>query len=105
MAQRVNVSFGSVRDDVFPSACFDMHLRPFQSDDLKQQYLGKAMLAHHPHGVLASARGEFDVACFTNPEPPVSIEALHGLADGRHPLPQSVGKTCAQWKDAVLFKF
>ena len=43
--------------DVLPAACLVVHVLPLEADDVGEQTLGEAVLAHDVHGLAAAVRG------------------------------------------------
>ena len=67
---------------MLPTAGLFMHLVPFEPDDLSEQALREAVLAHHVAGEPRPGGGELDRAVGLDDEQPVALHPGHRLRDG-----------------------
>ncbi len=81
-----------------------MHLIPFEADDVDEQTLGEAMLAHHRDRKVAALLGELEMTVTRHLEQSVALHASNRLAHGRTALLESFGDPRAERDDASSSK-
>jgi len=82
-----------------------MDLLPLQADDVHQQALGDAVLAHHPCRQLPTTLGELQVAVVRDLQQAVALHPRHRLAHGGAALLQPLRDPGAHGDDALLLEF
>ncbi len=100
--QLEEASLDGLRHHVLPAARLLVDELPVQADDVDQQALGEAVLAHHPGGQAPALVGQLEVAVALDGEQAVALHPGHGLRDGRAALVQPLGDPGAQRHDALL---
>lgn len=81
-----------------------MHQLPVEPDDVDQQPLDQAVLAHDAHGQQPALLGQLEVTVFVDVQQAVAFHAGDGLADGGTGLVQPLGDARAERDDAFLFE-
>ncbi len=104
LEDREQAAFDVLAHHVLPAAGLLVDLIPGHSDDVHQEALGEAMLAHHRDGERASAVGQFEVPVPGDPEEAVALHAGNGLRHGGTGLFQTLGDPRPQRHDALFFE-
>src|SRR5262249_43053590 len=89
---------------VLPAAGLLVSLLVGHADDVDEQQLGKAMLAHDRDGVGAPGAGEVQVAVAQHGQQAVALHPRDGLAHGGAALMQTLRYPGAQRRDALLLE-
>jgi len=75
------------------------------ADDVDQEQLGEAVLAHDGDGVGAAVVGQLEVAVgLDDADEPVALHAGDGLADGGAALAQPLRNARTQRRDTLLLE-
>ena len=88
--------------DVLPAARLLVDVLPLQPDDVDEQALGEAVLAHDAGGDQPALVGELEVAVAREGEQAVALHAGHGLRHRRARVAQALGDPGAQGDDPLL---
>jgi len=101
---RDDPAFHRLAHNVLPPACLDVHVFPVQADDVHEQPLGQAVLAHYANGLVAALVGQLEMPVAGYVEQAVALHARHRLADCRPALPEALGNPGAQGSHALFFE-
>ena len=90
--------------DVLPAARLFVHVRPVQADDVREQALGEAVLAHDVDGLLAARAGELERAVVGDDDEAVALHAPDRLRDRGAGVAEALRDARAQGDDALLLE-
>jgi hypothetical protein len=89
---------------MLPAACLVVHELPVESDDVGEESLGEAVLAHDVHGLAATGRGEFEVTVARDDHEAVALHAGDGLRHGGPRVSEALGDARTQRHDVLLLE-
>ena len=89
---------------VFPATRFVMDIGPVQANDVSQEPLGEAVLAHHLGGAFPAHLGQFQVTVVGNNHQAIALHAADGLRNSGAGVPQPLGDAGAESHNVLFFK-
>ena len=101
---REDLALDPLGHHVLPPAGLVVHVLPLEADDVAQQALGDAVLAHDPGGEQPAVVAQLEVAVSGDVQQPVALHPRDRLRDGGPGVAEALGDPGAQRSDALLLE-